>query len=362
MNLWNLFSDWVIYFGVPVVSVYHLVCGGIFLNIAAEDASGLEKLANDILAPVQYLLCGKVAILENGKYQLKQRFNYHDRLPEKSALSILSLPFSLSIGSLLKGAAYLSSETRVRHDRLSAARESREVKPLIDHYRSLGIPIEEASQPIDPPRYKRRPTEEDLLSIDRALFKEMVQIFKENQIPFWADCGTCMGAYRYGGAIPWDGDIDIAVLLPDFDNVVHALNSLNKTKYRVEDWSNRCCPKTYIRVYIRENHQHIDIYCFGIDLKRRKLYSILSYENSAFMTESWKIRERRFTVPSDFETIFPLKKANFDGIEVFVPNQTKKYLQERYGEDIRPAKVYNEISGQYEKDLSHPYWKLENVH
>lgn len=67
-------------------------------------------------------------------------------------------------------------------------------------------------------------------------------------------------------------------------------------------------------------------------------------------------------VPSAYETVFPLKKALFDGIEVYVPNQTKKYLQERYGENISPVKIYNEITGEYEKDLSHPYWQLPYVY
>jgi len=362
MQLLDKLSNLVIYFGMPAVTAYHLICGNVFLNTAAEDATGLEKTANDILTPVQYLLCGKIAVLKDGKYCLEQRFDYHNYLPEKSALSIFSLPVSLPIGCLLKGVAFFSSATQQRHRMILAAQHSREIRPLIAYYRSLGISLDVEAEPLDSGQYKRRLGDENNLKLERDLLRDIVHIFKENQIPFWIDCGTCIGAYRYGGVIPWDEDIDVAVLLPDFDNVMNALKALDQTKYIVEDWSNRCLPKTYIRVYIRENRNCIDIYHFAIDPEKRQVTYLLSNENSSFMVESWKIRERRFTVSSDYETVFPLRRSNFDGIEVFVPNQTKKYLQERYGQDIGPVKIYNEITGEYEKDLTHPYWKLPSVH
>lgn len=355
-------SSLVMYFGMPVVTAYHLICGNVFLNTTAENATGLEKVADDILSPVQYLLCGKVAILKDGRYRLEQRFDYHQFLPEKSVLSIFSLPVSLPVGCLLKGLSFFSSETKQRHQMILAAVQSQEVSSLIPYYRSLGIPIDVAAEPLESENYKRRPGDEQNLKLERDLLRDIAALFKKNQIPFWVDCGTCIGAYRYGGIIPWDEDIDVAVLLPDFDNVMNALKALDQTKYCVEDWSNRCFPKTYVRVFIRENHNYVDIYHFAINPERRQVTYLLSNENSSFMLESWKIRERRFTVSSDYETVFPLRRANFDGIEVFVPNNTKKYLQERYGQDIRPVKIYSETTGEYERDLTHPYWQLPNVH
>jgi hypothetical protein len=352
----------IVYAGLPVVAGYHLICSNIFLNTAAQDAEGFEKAGNIVLAPVQYLLAGKSATPSESKYQLQQRFDYHNHLPLKSTAAVFSLPISLPLGSILKGIGYFSETTRQRHQSITAAAESREVRPNIDYYRSLGLPVTVVEETLAPPEHKRRPGEEKALKLEKDLLGDIVRLFKDSQIPFWVDCGTCLGAYRYGGAIPWDGDVDVAVLLPDFDNVMAALNGLDKTKYHVQDWSNRCRPKTYIRIYIRENHNYIDIYHFAIDPEKKTLTYILSNEESAFMVESWVIRERRFTVSSSYDTIFPLKKAYFDGLEVYVPNQTKKYLQERYGENIGPVKIYNEVTGEYEKDLSHPYWKLPFVY
>lgn len=352
----------IIYAGLPAVAGYHLLCNNVFLNTAAQDAEGFEKAGNIVLAPVQFLLAGKIALEGQGGYQIQQRFDYHRHLPLKSTAAAFSLPISLPLGSLLKGIGYFSPATQSRHAAIQAALESKEVHPNIDYYRKLGLPIAESDKVLEPPQHKRRPGEENALKLEKDLLKEIAQLLKASQIPFWVDCGTCLGAYRYGGAIPWDGDVDLAVLHPDFDNVVHALNGLDKSKYQVQDWSNRCRPKTYLRVYIYENHNFIDIYHFAIDPESKTLTYILSNEDSSFMVDSWKIRESRFTVPSSYDTIFPLKKAYFDGIEVYVPNKTKEYLQERYGENIGPVKLYNELTGEYEKDLSHPYWQLPHVY
>lgn len=360
--MWDQFAKMFIYLGMPVVAAYHFIIGNIFLNTSAQDATGLEKAGNLVLMPVHYLLCGKVAVLEDGHYRLVQEFDYNSYWALKTLVSLVSCPVSLPIGCLLKGAAFLTQSTRDRHVRIAQSISSTSVKPNIDFYRRLGIPISSTFELIDPPSYQRRPGEEKKLLLEKELLKQIVALFDENQIPYWVDCGTCLGAYRYGGSIPWDEDADLAILAPDFENALHALNKLDPEKYQVQDWSNRGLPGTYIRVYIKENRNSIDIYHFDIDPENRTLSSICSNENSPFMVESWKIHERRFTIPTSYDTIFPLKKALFDGIEVCVPNQTKLYLQQRYGDNIGPIKIYNEKTDEYEKDLSHPYWQLPHVY
>jgi len=356
--MFDKLTQGIIYFGLPAVAGYHLICSSIFLNYAAQDAEGFEKAGNIVLTPVQFLLAGKVAIKESGQYQIQQHYDYHHYLPFKSAAAVFSLPISLPLGCALKGLGYFSESTRLRYRAIAAAMESKKVHPNTAYYEQLGITTTQSEQVLEPPQYKRRPGDENNLKYEKDLLREMTRLLKENSIPFWVDCGSCLGAFRYGGPIPWDGDVDIAILQPDFDNAMHALNGLDKTKYQVQDWSNRCHPKTYIRVYIYENRNFIDIYHFKIDPEKKLITSICSNVESSFMVESWKMRERRFLVPTPYEMVFPLKKAYFDGIEVNVPNKTKEYLQARYGENISPAKIYNEVTGLYEKDLSHPYWQI----
>lgn len=53
---------------------------------------------------------------------------------------------------------------------------------------------------------------------------EMLQVFdttcKELGLSYWIDSGTCLGAVRHGGLIPWDDDIDVGMMLPDWERFV----------------------------------------------------------------------------------------------------------------------------------------------
>jgi len=300
-------------------------------------------------------LAGKKAVPNEDGYLLEQRFEYREHFILKSSLSFVALPLSITLGSTLKTLACLDPVTRKHYQEVVRATHSQKVVLNKEIGRRYGLEIEDAM--VDPPQYQRRPGEENILQEDKEALKEIVRILNENHIPFWVDCGTCLGTYRYGGAIPWDWDIDLAVLQIDHDNVKNALKALDPARFVVQDWSSRLLPKTYLKVYVKSTASLIDIYHFAIDEEQKTVHTVLSNEGSLFLPESWKIRERRYTKPIPIAAVFPLKKALFDGIEVAVPRETKMYLQVLYGENIAPAKIYNEVTGQYEKDPTHPYWQ-----
>ncbi|NGX46808.1 MAG: hypothetical protein K1000chlam3_00172 [Chlamydiae bacterium] len=359
-------GSWFIFkVGMPLVYFYHLILTSIFFNTAAEDAHGLEKWGNVALAPMQYFFEGKKAISiknENGEttYQLIRRFDYDKHFFAKMAASCAALPLSIPIGTTLKSLAYLSDETKERASRIYSAMHSTKVLSNLEFYKSIGMQVENyrEAEMIAAPKWKRHPNAKNRLEIDAKALKEIVRILSKHEIPFWLDCGSLLGAYQYGGAIPNDWDIDIAMFMVDFENVKNALQELDPKKFVVQDWSGRARPKSYLKVYVHESGGMIDLYNFAIDEKKKQVHTLLSNEFNIFIPKDWTSRELRYTHPMPFSYVFPLKKALYEGIEVPVPGHVEEYLSVFYGENLAPAKVYNESTGKYEKDLTHPYWQL----
>ncbi|MCB1109504.1 MAG: LicD family protein [Chlamydiia bacterium] len=350
--------------GMVIVSFYHAFINSVVINTAFEDAKGVEKFANMLLMPTQYLCEGKAIHYDGVTFEIKQRFQYqtHKRLYSPVALTFFTP--GIILGATLKGLALFNPETKAKHIALKAHLNSTKVVSNQKLYQKWGINTQDwqEGELCVPQGHLRHPGDENHLAPDKEALAEIVALLTEANIPFWVDCGTCIGAYRHGGVIPWDNDLDLSILVNDFQNAKNALKKLNPHKFLAQDWSSRGLPKTYIRVYVKENRNHIDIYCNDIDPKAHTITYIVSHLDSHFMAEDWKERERQQMAPIPFDVIFPLKKGMFDGIEVPVPNQTARFLQYKYGPNIDPARIYNPKTGKYEKDLSHPYWQVPLAH
>ncbi|MBA2562948.1 MAG: LicD family protein [Chitinophagaceae bacterium] len=56
---------------------------------------------------------------------------------------------------------------------------------------------------------------------------EMLDVFdgicRKHNINYWLVCGTLLGARRHGGFIPWDDDLDVAVLKTDYKKLLSIL-------------------------------------------------------------------------------------------------------------------------------------------
>ena len=63
------------------------------------------------------------------------------------------------------------------------------------------------------------PTEtlKQLQNIERSALAALDKLCREHHITYFIDGGTCLGAVRHGGFIPWDDDIDVGMPLEDFN-------------------------------------------------------------------------------------------------------------------------------------------------
>ncbi|MDE6696570.1 MAG: LicD family protein, partial [Muribaculaceae bacterium] len=60
------------------------------------------------------------------------------------------------------------------------------------------------------------------------MLKYVDKICRENNIKYWLSSGTCLGAVRHGGFIPWDDDVDIELEKTDFKRLIKILSKDNK--------------------------------------------------------------------------------------------------------------------------------------
>lgn len=49
------------------------------------------------------------------------------------------------------------------------------------------------------------------------LFQAFLQVCRRLELPYFLVCGSALGAVKYQGFIPWDDDMDVAMLRPDYE-------------------------------------------------------------------------------------------------------------------------------------------------
>jgi len=213
------------------------------------------------------------------------------------------------------------------------------------------------------------------------LLKHFDAICKEHGIKYWLSSGTCLGAVRHGGFIPWDDDLDVEMLREDylkFEKVFketddYVLQTYKNDPYYVVPFAKLRNKKTaiaehgqdlrykykgiYIDIFVLENSPHSvanfynkvswKILTFGAkpSLSRvgKSLFAIgkfvfhKSIPITRFLFGRMKGNQLRHTYGSGFswnprqlDWIFPLDKATFEGYEFPVPKNYDAYLGKMY--------------------------------
>lgn len=75
-----------------------------------------------------------------------------------------------------------------------------------------------------------------LWNVQIGLIKEFARICKKHNLRWFAISGTLLGAARHKGFVPWDDDVDVAMLRPDYEKFRKIVASEIKPPYCLDMW------------------------------------------------------------------------------------------------------------------------------
>ena len=77
---------------------------------------------------------------------------------------------------------------------------------------------------------------EKLHSVELSMLKDFMKLCDDNNIEYFAISGTAIGAVRHQGFIPWDDDIDVALLRKDYERFVKVMKKNKEFCEKYDLW------------------------------------------------------------------------------------------------------------------------------
>jgi phosphorylcholine metabolism protein LicD len=152
-----------------------------------------------------------------------------------------------------------------------------------------------------------------------ALMKKFIDFTNKYNLEYWAIGGTLLGAVRDKAMIVWDDDLDVSMKKEEVDKLLKLRDILNKEyDLGISQW--------FGGYKIFENK--------GIVVDNFKypfidVFPMITDENNNYIYESEKCRQ---LWPDIYyrNMLYPLKKYQFEDLEIWGPNQADAFLDKFY--------------------------------
>lgn len=208
---------------------------------------------------------------------------------------------------------------------------------------------------------------EHLQSVILSIVKDIDVLCRRNSIDYYLLGGSCIGAIRHGGFIPWDDDLDIIMTRASYERFLSVCRQqLDQEKYIIQegvrDW-----PLSFTKIRLRGTHLHepeddyasdemhgIYVDVFFMDnvpdnpLLARMQYLLAKYylchQLSSRTYASTSLSKKALMLMSAPMRIRFVRKAVVGFIDRFNSHDTRRlgfyYGRTRYGTSITPRDIY----------------------
>lgn len=162
----------------------------------------------------------------------------------------------------------------------------------------------------------------DIQMANFTLLKQLHKFCQENNLGYWLDYGTLLGAVRHKGYIPWDDDIDVGMMMSDYVKVEELFNSAaENSDFYIEKFTSKKGRK-----FLKLKHRKCDLL----------FVDIFPYEDCGEKIHS-------ICYPNEYHAktvIFPLGTTEFEKKEFTVPANTDRYLKDLFNDYMKyPDKI-----------------------
>ena len=211
--------------------------------------------------------------------------------------------------------------------------KSREVHLSLDKNKIIKLYVNESKTQFYS-QEKREKSEHFMLDIAKLLDK--------NYIRYYIDHGTLLGIVRDNCLIPWDKDIDFAVLIEDkakiIDLIDNYLASYVHPNCKKNKWNYKIA-KNNIIVENKKKSLFVEMQIFNnSDIEEDDVALDLMFRYTKKSMIYWAVCGKYLSVP--LSLCFPTKQIMYKGYQLNIPNDVNKYLENLYGDWKTPVKEW----------------------